>query len=80
MDGIEEKIGAHTDPRRLTYIRLICDAELADLPNEALEAICDPEALYVLTSAEGEKLAIVEGREQAFAAAAANRLIPVSVH
>ena len=80
MDGAMEKMGLHLSPKRLAYVRVIADAELADLPCEALEAVSDPASLYVLTSAEGEKLAIIEGREQAFAAATAHQLVPVSVH
>jgi hypothetical protein len=42
--------------------------------------VADPEDLFVVASADGQRLAIVEGREAAFAAALANDLSPLSVH
>jgi hypothetical protein len=80
MERTTEKLGIQFDPRRLAYIRVIELAGFENLPNEARAAVSDPAALYVLSSAEGEKLAIIEGREQAFAAAAAHQLVPMSVH
>ncbi|MBI1253702.1 MAG: DUF1150 family protein [Hyphomonas sp.] len=63
------------------YIRHLDDGELRSLlPPEALEDVADPEDLFVVASADGQRLAIVEGREAAFAAALANDLSPLSVH
>lgn len=76
IDEIINKI----DASKFAYIRAIEDDELAALPNDALSSVEDPTSLFVLTNGEGEKLAIVEGREQAFAAAQANSLLPMSVH
>jgi hypothetical protein len=53
------------------YIRHLDDGEIRSL--------LPPEAL-VVASADGQRLAIVEGREAAFAAALANDLSPLSVH
>ena len=64
----------------LVYIRRIADNEIAELPDEALDAVSDREALFVLANGEGQQLAIVEGRDAAFAAARAHEMRPVSVH
>ena len=64
----------------LVYVRRIAQNELADLPDEALETVDDQDALFVLANGEGEQLAIVEGRDAAFAAARAHEMRPVSVH
>lgn len=68
------------DPGKIAYIRVLKTRELAELPNEALEAVDDLNHLFVLTDGEGQKLAIVEGREAAIATAHANSLVPMSVH
>ena len=68
------------DATKIAYLRAVNTREIADLPNEALESVEDLESLFVLTNGEGQKLAIVEGREAAIATAEANALMPVSVH
>jgi len=63
------------------YIRHLDDGEIRSLlPPEALADVDDPDDLFVVASADGQRLAIVEGREAAFAAALANDLSPLSVH
>ncbi len=63
------------------YIRHLDDGEIRSLlPPEALDGVADPDDLFVVASADGQRLAIVEGREAAFAAALANDLKPLSVH
>jgi hypothetical protein len=63
------------------YIRHMHDSEIrALLPPDALDGIEDTDDLFVVASADGQRLAIVEGREAAFAAALANDLNPLSVH
>ena len=64
----------------LVYVRPLARQELEDLPGEALDSVADAEALFVLSNAEGDRLAIVEGRDAAFAAAKANQLNALSVH
>ncbi len=71
---------ADFDASKFAYIRAIDASELAALPNEALNAVDDLDRLYVLTNGDGTKLAIIEGRRAAFAAAEANALQPMSVH
>ncbi len=64
----------------LVYVRRIAENELEGLPQEALETVHDRDSLFVLANGEGEQLAIVEGRDAAFAAARAHEMRPVSVH
>ncbi|HIG23969.1 DUF1150 family protein [Henriciella sp.] len=64
----------------LVYVRQIADEELSGLPDEALEAVNDRSRLFVVANGEGQQLAIVEGRDAAFAAARAYEMQPVSVH
>ena len=71
---------AGLDLSKLAYIRGIEPNEVAALPAEAFDVITDTDALFVLTNGEGQKLAIVEGRDAAVAAALSNNLQPVSVH
>ncbi len=68
------------DFSRFVYFRDINEQELADLPAEALRSVNDLEDLVVVTNGEGQKLAIIEGREAAEAAAEAYKLEAVSVH
>ncbi|WP_353255658.1 DUF1150 family protein [Hyphomonas sp.] len=63
------------------YIRPLDDGEIRSLlPPDALGDVADPDDLFVVASAEGQRLAIVEGRAAAFAAALAHDLNPLSVH
>lgn len=68
------------DVSQLAYVRSIKTKELAELPREALDSVEDVGALFVLTNGDGKRLAIVEGRDAAIAAARANALQPVSLH
>jgi len=76
--------GFRTNPfeqEAFVYIRHLDMVELHGLlPPDALAEIGDPDDLFVVSSAEGERLAIVEGRDAAFATALANDLSPLSVH
>ncbi len=65
----------------LVYVRHMQAGELTGLiPPDALDAVSDPGDLFVVSSADGQRLAIVEGREAAFAACRAHDLSPLSVH
>lgn len=60
------------------YIRHLDAGELQGLlPANQIDETDD---LFVVTSADGERLAIVQGREAAFATARMNDLKPLSVH
>lgn len=80
MNTTVNNIETAIDTTKIAYIRAVNTREIAELPNEALEAVEDLESLFVLTNGEGQKLAIVEGRDAAIATAEANALMPVSVH
>ena len=70
-----------TEPEPIVYIRHLGADEVTELvPANALEGIARPEDLFMVASADGQQLAIVEGREAAFAAARLHDLTPVSVH
>ena len=75
---------AKADPfaaETLVYIRHLQAAEVNELlPPNLLQEINDADELYAVLSGEGVQLAIVEGREAAFAAALAHDLQPMSVH
>ncbi|MDJ0919826.1 MAG: DUF1150 family protein [Henriciella sp.] len=68
------------DVSQLAYVRSIKSKELAELPREALASVEDVDALFVLTNGDGKRLAIIEGRDAAIAAAHANALQTVSLH
>lgn len=62
----------------LVYIREVAAKELAgDLPDEVLEPGMK---LYAVHSADGTRVAVVNDRDAAFAAARQNNMVPVSVH
>ena len=65
----------------LVYIRQMDVGEVSGLlPPDALADVDDPDDLFMVFSADGQRLAIVEGRDAAFAACHANDLHPLSVH
>ncbi|MDB6181368.1 DUF1150 family protein [Paracoccus fistulariae] len=59
------------------YIRSV---ETSTLPHEIREQIPGVEILYAMCDADGERLALVRDRSQAFMLARQNELTPVSVH
>jgi len=69
------------DADPIVYIRHLGADEVRDLvPANALEGVGHPDDLFVVSSADGQQLAIVEGRDAAFAAARMHDLKPLSVH
>lgn len=67
----------------LVYVRPVSGAEiLADTPVEAIgELHLDPrQILYAVHRADGARLAVLQDRNSAIAAALAHELAPVSVH
>lgn len=76
-----QKNQALLDEAQLVYVRPISEAELqAILPANALEELDTSENLFAVHNADGQRLAIVEGRDAAFAAARAHSLNPTSLH
>ncbi|MEL6568458.1 MAG: DUF1150 family protein [Pseudomonadota bacterium] len=70
-----------TDDAQLVYVRPISAEEIgAILPANALEELGTTEDLFAVHNSAGERLAIVEGRDAAFAAARAHKLTPTSLH
>jgi hypothetical protein len=67
---------------QLVYVRgMTAAAALAGQPQALAAAELTPEqTVYVVHRADGVRLAIVTDREQAYAAALAHDLAPVSVH
>jgi len=65
----------------LVYVRPIGSEEVEDLlPTNALEQLEHTDELFAVHDSDGRRLAIVEGREAAFAAARAHSLEPSSLH
>jgi hypothetical protein len=67
----------------LVYVRPVKAAEvLASVPSSQLEGVqLDPDqVLYAVHRADGERLAVLNDRHAAMAAALAHELAPVSVH
>lgn len=66
---------------RIVYVRRLDEAEIASMvSDDELNSIDNPEELFALWSDEGEPIAVMEGRDAAFAIARANAMTPVSVH
>ena len=67
----------------LVYVKQIRAEEIINAaPAEALSAfeLTPDQALYAVHRADGERLAVLADRDQAYAAALAHELVPVSVH
>ena len=80
MNDLAKPTAGDLDFSRFVYFRNINELELAELPADALRGVDDLEDLVVVTNGEGQKLAIIEGRAAAEAAAEAYKLEAVSVH
>ncbi|MEL7031937.1 MAG: DUF1150 family protein [Pseudomonadota bacterium] len=80
MNDLVKPTAGELDFSRFVYFRNINELELAELPADALRGVDDLEDLVVVTNGEGQKLAIIEGRAAAEAAAEAYKLEAVSVH
>lgn len=80
MNDLVKPTAGELDFSRFVYFRNINELELAELPADALDGVDDLADLVVVTNGDGQKLAIIEGREAAEAAAEAYKLEAVSVH
>lgn len=80
MNELEKPTTGELDFSRFVYFRNINERELAELPADALNGVDDLDNLVVVTNGDGRKLAIIEGRDAAEAAAEAYKLEAVSVH
>ncbi|MEO0982118.1 MAG: DUF1150 family protein [Pseudomonadota bacterium] len=78
---IDPKIAGVFDAPNAVYVKHMDREELAELlPDEAFEALERPDRVFALHNAAGHRVALIEGREAAFAAARANELKPYSLH
>ncbi|EAQ24159.1 MULTISPECIES: DUF1150 family protein [unclassified Roseovarius] len=68
--------GENTD-RAIVYVRPV---NVDDLPQDMREQVRDLTKLYAVHNEEGERLALVEGRDLAFQLARQNNMEPVTVH
>ncbi|MGH1421942.1 MAG: DUF1150 family protein [Hyphomonas sp.] len=69
------------DEDAFVYIRLMDAAEISEvLPQNEIGELRHPDQIFAVLSSDGERLAIVEGRDAAYAAAVAHDLKPLSVH
>jgi len=65
----------------LVYVRRMAAHELRDaLPPNALDGLNEMDEVFAVHSDDGTRVAIVEGRDAAFAAARMHELQPLSVH
>lgn len=72
-------LGAESD--KLVYIRRLAIVEARQLvPEDTLSELSAADDLFSVHAENGDRLAIVEGREAAFAAARAYDFKPRSVH
>ncbi|MEO0464936.1 MAG: DUF1150 family protein [Pseudomonadota bacterium] len=79
MTETNTPIGA--DGNTLVYVRPISEAELEHiLPANAIAELDALDDLFAVHNSDGQRLAIVEGRDAAFAAARAHKLVPTSLH
>lgn len=62
---------------RLVYVRPV---EVSELPDEVRRQANGQSQLYAVHDANGERLALVQDREMAFALARQNDFAPVNVH
>lgn len=65
------------DAKRIVYVRAV---KTADLPDEVRAQTGGLDHLYAIQAPNGDVLALVSDRAQAFIVARQNELSPVSVH
>ncbi len=76
-----DTIRTNLKPDNHVYIRRLASEEIDDaVPDEALEMLTELDNLFSVHSEDGKRIAIVQGRDAAFAAARAHDLRPSSVH
>jgi len=63
--------------KRIAYVRPV---DIAELPTELQKQAAGVVELYAVHREDGERLALVDGRELAFLLARQNDLAPVNVH
>lgn len=78
---IQKTSASTAGSENLVYVRRLASEEARRIvPADTFATIAEPDDLFSVHSSDGQRLAIVEGREAAFAAARAHDLRPRSVH
>lgn len=78
---IEKTSALTAGSENLVYVRRVALEEARRIvPADTFANISEPDDLFSVHASNGQRLAIVEGREAAFAAARAHDLRPRSVH
>lgn len=78
---IDNIFASRTGAETLVYVRRLALEEARQIvPEDTFDTITEPEDLFSVHASNGKRLAIIEGREAAFAAARAHDLRPRSVH
>ncbi len=62
---------------KIVYVRTV---NSEDLPEDVRIQVGDVEKLYAVHNGEGERIALVKNRQEAFILARQNQLSPVAVH
>jgi len=78
---VYESSASNAGNENLVYVRRLARDEARRIvPADKYESITEPDDLFSVHASDGQRLAVVEGREAAFAAARAHDLRPRSVH
>lgn len=74
--------GAHAEPHapNVVYVREIVGADVMDDARRAGVTVAPDAVLYAVHAADGTRLAVLDDRDAAYAAARDNDYDPVSVH
>ena len=81
LEAITKEALAALGAPELVYIREVSAAEVLAETELPEHVTLDPNAiLYAVHAADGSRLAVLDNRQAAFAAARGNELRPVSVH
>lgn len=71
------KFGPRAEADKIVYIR---EVAVADLPQDLRDQVQGIDVLYSVNRPDGERVALVNGRDLAFLLARQHELAPVSVH
>lgn len=74
---MQEPFEALSEEKRIVYVKTV---DVSDLPSEVQGKIEGLEQLYAVHDSEGQQLALVADRKQAFQLARQNDYAPVPVH
>jgi hypothetical protein len=78
--SFEKRFDQTGEGRRIVYVRPIRTSELPGEVQQQIAANFGRDTIYAIHSPDGEVLALVPDRRQAFVVARQNEFAPVSVH